>query len=58
MVQAGSGTSGALTPYPHSYVCSFNIQMCIGVTGHNIPQKLREWHGGGRREVGSDHPRS
>lgn len=51
---AGFGTLER-DPNPETYppLCSFNIQMCVGATGHNIPQKLREWHGGrvGRREV-------
>lgn len=51
MGQAGPGTSGALTPEPHSRLCSFNIQVCVGATGHNVPQKLREWQGGHRREA-------
>ena len=41
-----------LAPEPHSSLCSFNIQMCVGATGHNIPEKLREWHPGDRRHVG------
>ena len=51
MGQTGSGASGALTPEPHSHLCSFGIQMCVGATGHNIPQQLSEWHGGHRREA-------
>ncbi|KAF6094362.1 integrin subunit alpha 2b [Phyllostomus discolor] len=40
MGQAGSGASGALTPEPHSHLCSFGIRMCVGVKGHSIPQEL------------------
>ena len=40
-----------LVPEPHSSLCSFNIQMCVGATGHNIPEKLREWHPGAPKYI-------
>lgn len=45
-----------IAPEPHSHLCSFNIQMCVGATGHNVPKKLREWHHGDRREVDLGSP--
>lgn len=42
----GLGPLGGPNPQTCPHPRSFNVQMCVGATGHNIPQKLSEWHGG------------